>query len=71
MAKLERNIMCLEERNAILYCDFPDMSKITEEIKHQNSKRVFTGGVRINNAQYRTAAEDFEYRQKSLRRKLP
>jgi hypothetical protein len=47
------------------------MDIITVETREQNSKRTFTGGVRINNAQYRTAAEDQKYRQESLRREFP
>ena len=55
----------------MLFTDFPKMREITEEAKKENTKRIFTGGVRINNGMYRTDAEDAEYRKKSLERKLP
>ncbi|MBO7345826.1 MAG: hypothetical protein J6U92_07820 [Clostridia bacterium] len=55
----------------MLFVDFPAFSKITKEVKQSNKTRTFTGGVRINNAMYRTAEEDKNYREQSLKRKLP
>ncbi len=55
----------------MLFCDFPTILSITEPIKNQNLKRVFTGGVRINSGMYRTNKQDNEYRSNSLKRKLP
>lgn len=59
------------KRKQMLFADFPPVGEITREVKKQNMKRVFTGGVRINNGMYRTTAEDKRYREKSLKRKLP
>lgn len=56
---------------AALFSDFPEFSEITEDVRSQNAKRVFTGGVRINNGMYRTAQETETYIKKSLERKLP
>lgn len=54
-----------------LFVDFPAFAPVTEKTRQENHKKVFTGGVRINNGMYRTAEEDKKYREKSLRRKLP
>ncbi|MBR5191940.1 MAG: hypothetical protein IKW33_00840 [Clostridia bacterium] len=59
------------KRKEMLFVDFPAFSKITKEVKQSNKTRTFTGGVRINNAMYRTAEEDKNYREQSLKRKLP
>lgn len=60
-----------EPNRDYLWEDFPDMPVITTEVRAQNSKRVFTGGVRVNNAMYRTDSEKEEYIINSLDRKLP
>jgi len=54
-----------------LNADFPDLEPITKDIRDENTKRFFTGGVRINSGLYRTKAEDELYRKSSLQRKLP
>lgn len=54
-----------------IFKDFPSLSPVTNSVKNENIGRIFTGGVRINNGQYRTVAEDTAYRTKSLQRKLP
>lgn len=54
-----------------LFKDLPPLSPITDESREKNSKRVFTGSVRINNGKYRTKKEDTVYRMKSLKRELP
>ena len=59
------------KRQDMLFVDFPAFGKITEEVRQNNKKRTFTGGVRINNGMYRTTEEDKIYREKSLKRKLP
>ena len=55
----------------MLFIDFPEVGKITQSVKQKNIKRVFTGGVRINNGMYRTDEQDRKYRENSLKRKLP
>ena len=59
------------KREQMLFVDFPKIGEITKIVKKQNMKRVFTGGVRINNGMYRTTKQDQDYREKSLKRKLP
>ena len=54
-----------------LFKDYNTFEIITDEVKKQNDDRIFTGGVRINSGNYRTAEEDKEYREKSLSRILP
>jgi len=61
----------LEEKTKYLFVDFPPFGEITEDIRESNRKRTFTGGVRIYASKYRTAKEDKDYREKSLKRKLP
>lgn len=51
--------------------DYAPVPEITAELRAQNLTRRFTGGVRINQGKYRTAAEDARYRRESLARKLP
>ncbi len=58
-------------KTQILFKDFSHISPITESVREKNAKRTFTGGVRINQSMYRTAKEDADYREKSLKRKLP
>lgn len=58
-------------KSKILFKDFSPVPPVTEEIRKENAQRTFTGGVRINNSMYRTAKEDAEYRNNSLKRKLP
>jgi hypothetical protein len=60
-----------EEKERILYCDYSPLADITEQVREQNRSRLFVGGVRINNALYRTKKEDAKYRKESLLRKLP
>ena len=55
----------------VLFQDFSTIPEITQQIRQENIERIFTGGVRINLGKYRTAKEDAEYREKSLKRKLP
>ena len=55
----------------MLFADFPEVGKITPEIKKDNENRVFTGGVRIGSGMYRTDEQAEEYKEKSLQRKLP
>ena len=55
----------------VLFADYPRSSPITEETRASNKRRIFTGGVRINNGLYRTSKEDAEYREASLKKKLP
>ena len=55
----------------MLFVDFPKVGKITTEVKDKNKIRVFTGGVRIGNARYRTDEQAQQYREGSLQRKLP
>ena len=59
------------QNKKMLFQDFPSFNKITKNVKEQNSKRTFTGGVRINNGMYRTDEETKTYIQKSLCRTLP
>lgn len=54
-----------------LFSDFPKLHEITDEVRLKNQKRIFTGGVRINNGMYRTSQETDNYIKKSLERKLP
>ena len=54
-----------------LFTDYSDFDEVTYEVKEENKKRAFTGGVRINAGMYRTAKEDEEYRTNSLKRELP
>jgi hypothetical protein len=60
-----------EEKSNYLFVDFPPFGEIIDEDRDGNLKRAFTGGVRINGGKYRTAEEDREYRERSLKRKLP
>lgn len=55
----------------MLFINFPPIGKITPKVKEENSKRVFTGGVRIGNSMYRTDEETKKYKERSLQRKLP
>lgn len=55
----------------MLFKDFPSIGEITSEIKAENVKRVFTGGVRIGNGIYRTDEQAKKYKESSLQRKLP
>lgn len=66
----EREKIMLKTRD-LLFSDFPKMREITEEVKRENKKRIFTGGVRINLGMYRTDKEMQEFIKKSLERKLP
>lgn len=59
------------KRKEMLFKDFPDVSNITEKVKAENVKRVFTGGVRIANGMYRTDEQMKKYKENSLQRKLP
>ena len=59
------------KRKEMLFADFPSVGKITQAVKNKNITRIFTGGIRINNGMYRTDEQDKEYRQNSLKRKLP
>ena len=61
----------MKVKASVLFQDFSALPPITEKVREENKKRIFTGGVRINNGKYRTAKEDAEYRTNSLRRKLP
>lgn len=54
-----------------LYVDYADLPAITDKVRVENLPRTFTGGVRINNGDYRTDAEDYKYRNDSLKRELP
>ncbi len=55
----------------MLFTDFPNMGKITVEVKAKNEKRVFTGGIRIGSGRYRTDEQSKKYMENSLKRKLP
>lgn len=55
----------------MLFLDFSPVGEITKVAKEKNKRRVFTGGVRINNGMYRTDTEEKKRREKLLRRKLP
>lgn len=63
--------MLTTDLEKIVNVDFPDIAEITEEVRKENSTRVFTGGVRINKSMYRTAQEDRIYRESTLSRQLP
>lgn len=54
-----------------IMADFPEFSKITDEVIEKNRNRRFTGGVRIQHGMYRTAEESDKYIRKSLERTLP
>jgi hypothetical protein len=54
-----------------LYSDFDTELKITEAVREENSSKIFTGGVRINNNMYWTDDEYNKYVSESLERKLP
>lgn len=69
MAQNNNNFDSIDAR--YLYADFSDFPEITDDIREKNSKRIFTGGVRINNSMYRTKHETEQYIKKSLKRKLP
>ena len=70
---MEKSISELKSRikNEYLFADFNDFSEITDKIKNDNLRRIFTGGVRINGGMYRTSDETKQYINKSLMRKLP
>lgn len=55
----------------MLFSEFPKIGKITSNVKEQNKKRIFTGGVRIGNGMYRTDDEAAKYKESALSRKLP
>ena len=59
------------KRAQMLFVDFPTTGEITKSVKEKNKKRIFTGGVRINNGMYRTNEQDRIYRENSLKRRLP
>lgn len=59
------------KKKQMLFTDFPDIGKITVEIKAKNEKRVFTGGIRIGSGKYRTDEQSRKYVESSLKRKLP
>jgi len=61
----------LEDKNKYLFVDFPPFGEITEDVRENNLKRKFIGGVRINAGKYRTMKEDKDYREQSLKRELP
>lgn len=60
-----------EIKKKYITIEFPDKIEITEEVRAQNIRRIFTGGVRVNNGMYRTDAEKEKYIRESLERKLP
>lgn len=55
----------------ILFKDYEKVPPITSASRRENLKRIFTGGVRINQGKYRTSQEDRDYRENSLKRQLP
>lgn len=55
----------------MLFVDFPPLGCITEKVKTKNQKRIFTGGIRINNGMFRTDEQVKKYRELSLKRRLP
>lgn len=58
-------------KKEMLFADFPKMREITSNVKEQNKKRTFTGGVRINMGMYRTDEEMKKYIKDSLSREMP
>lgn len=54
----------------LLFGDFPPVREITEDVKEKNTKR-HTGSVRLAAGIYRTDEQDKQYRESSLKRKLP
>lgn len=67
----ERVDKSLVENLDYIFVDFKDFPAVTRKTRKQNSKRIFTGGVRVNNSMYRTDAETKRYIKRSLRKKLP
>lgn len=64
--------MIMKEINVdILFKDYEKVPPISSAVRRENLKRIFTGGVRINQGKYRTGQEDRDYREKSLKRQLP
>lgn len=61
----------LSENLDYIFVDFEDFPAVTRKTRRQNSQRIFTGGVRVNNSMYRTDAEEKLYIKRSLRKKLP
>jgi hypothetical protein len=53
------------------YRDLPDLAPITEKTRAENTKRIFTGGVRINRGMYRTTKDEYARRDKILSKQLP
>jgi hypothetical protein len=53
------------------YRDLPDLAPITEKTRTENSRRIFTGGVRINKGMYRTTEEEYARRDRILATPLP
>ena len=58
-------------KKEILFEDFPDIGKITEDEKKKNANKVFVESVRLANGLYRADEQHEEYRKVSLKRKLP
>jgi hypothetical protein len=68
-----KGAMFVIDKNLLSYLekDFTKFSDISDDVRQENRKRIFTGGVRINNAMYRTKIEDDMYRKKVLNTELP
>lgn len=64
----ERISKSLSENLDYIFVDFKDFPAVTKKTRKQNSKRIFTGGVRVNNSLYRTDAEMRRYIRRSLKK---
>lgn len=67
----ERVAKTLSDNLKYVFYDFEDFPAVTKKTRTQNAKRIFTGGVRVNNSLYRTDAELQRYIKRSLKKKLP
>lgn len=67
----ERVAKSLNENFEYIFVDFKDFPEVTRKTRKQNAIRIFTGGVRVDKAMYRTDKENEQYIKRSLRRKLP
>jgi regulator of replication initiation timing len=56
---------------SVVHEKLPDLKPITKKTRDENTQRILTGGVHINQRRYRTDDEDREFRENCLLCKLP